>query len=142
MKPRDGTTWLTSQQWHEGYPLVIRRPKGVDYHALPPKLVIVTLVLDPERTLTNGLPNPDYNDSLVDFDDDVLQKLSGLNLGRVVLIQTLCHERTYYAYCDAEQSLAGVQAYFLHTYPNLRVELREQPDPKGDFIRNYAAARL
>jgi hypothetical protein len=129
--------WLTGEREYEGFPLLLRHPAGLDYDLLPAKWLAVTHLLD--RTLPNGLPEPDYNDTLADFDDDVCRYLSTLDQGKIVLIETFGHQRSYYAYCASDVSLETVKEYFANRYPNFRLEYFEKNDPNAAFIRKYAA---
>lgn len=109
----------------------------LDYDSLPAKLPAITHLLD--RTLPNGLPEPDYNDTLADFDEDVCRCLSTQDQGKIVLIETFGHQRSYYAYCAPNVALEPVKEYFAKRYPNFRLEYFEKNDPNAAFIQKYAA---
>jgi hypothetical protein len=131
----DSSVWLSGETKYEGFPLLLRRPKDVDHEALPPKLIVVTHLLD--KTKPNGLPEPDYNDTLFDFDGDVIDTFRTLK-STVVLIETFGHKRSYYAYCPESVTLAEVQGRLTKGYPGYRLEWFERSDPTARFIKKYA----
>ena len=62
-------SWLTTEKTYEGFPLMLRRPVNLDTDSLRPlypTLAVVTHEFTKRRP--NGLPEPDYNESLFDMD--------------------------------------------------------------------------
>jgi len=56
---------------HEGFPLLLRYPEKVDFDFhkdVFPNLEVITHEFS--KVDSNGLPNPEYNDSLFQFDSD------------------------------------------------------------------------
>ena len=133
----DQEPWLTGEKLYEGFPLLLRRPASVDYASLPPKLLIITHHL--EKTKPNGLPEPDYNDTLADFDLELVRYLPAKQAGRIVLVETFGHKRHYYAYGGAAASAEEIRRHFESRFPGFRIESSERADPEAGFIRKYAA---
>lgn len=133
---RDSSAWLSAETKYEGFPLLLRRPKEVDYDGLPPKLIVVTHLLD--KTKPNGLPEPDYSHTLFDFDEGVMDTFRTLQ-SSVVLVETFGHKRSYYAYCPDAVTLAEVRERLTKSYPAFRLEWFERADPTAGFIKKYAS---
>ncbi|MDB5694421.1 MAG: hypothetical protein JWO81_3484 [Alphaproteobacteria bacterium] len=128
--------WLSGEKLYEGFPLLLRKPAVIDYANLPPALL--TIVQHLEKTKPNGLPEPDYNHALADFDQEVINYLPSRRTGRVVLVETFGHKRSYYCYCDAAASPEEIKNHFEERYPSFRLEISKRPDSEAKFIRQYA----
>lgn len=128
--------WLSGEKLYEGFPLLLRKPAKIDYANLPPALL--TIVQHLEKTKPNGLPEPDYNDTLADFDHEVIDYLPSMRCGSVVLVETFGHKRSYYCYCDATVSPEETKNHFQKRYPAFRLEVSKRPDPEAKFVRQYA----
>ena len=128
-------SWQSGETKYEGFPLLLRRPTNVDYDALPPKLIVVTHLLD--KTKPNGLPEPDYNETLFDFDEEVIGTFRALKCF-VVLVETFGHKRAYYAYCPESVAVSEIQDRLEKSYSGFRLEWFERSDPTARFIRRYA----
>ena len=59
-------------------------------------LVVVTHELS--KASPNGLPDPDYNDGLLNFDADIRSAFEQKQTGQTVLIETFGGKRKYYIY--------------------------------------------
>jgi len=127
--------WLSGEKLHKGFPLLLRKPAEINYAHLPPTLL--TIVQHLERTKPNGLPEPDYNDTLADFDHEITNYISK-RCGRMVLIETFGHKRSYYCYCNSKVSPEAMKQHFHNKYPLIHLEFSNHPDPGAKFIRQYA----
>jgi hypothetical protein len=132
---RDSSTWQSGKTEYQGFPLILRRQTGLDYGALPPKLVVITHLLD--KTKPNGLPEPDYNETLFDFDEDVIRSFRERK-AVVVLVETFGHKRAYYAYCPEQVSSVDMKDQLSTRYAKVRLECFERSDSTGIFIKKYA----
>jgi len=123
---------------HEGFPLAMRVRPHVDQpaeNARFPHLAILTQKLTAVRD--NGLPEPDYNETLADFDHAVHQTLEKGGDGLVLIIETFGGNRTYYA-CVAD---VDVQARWLNSlsakFPEHELTASSKRDGAWRFYRRY-----
>lgn len=131
--------WLTGQMDYEGFPLLLRRPKDLDYDSLKvtlPNLVVVTHQFD--KTKSNGLPEDDYNAGLADFDDEVVNYFRKRKQGITVLVETFGGKRNYYMYAAADANMDKAKAHFRQTYPEHNLSWTTKNDPDWKFIKSYA----
>jgi hypothetical protein len=67
------TRWYTGEVQHEGLPLHLRFPEKPDFESLArkfPKLLVIKHTL--AKVKSSGVPEPDYNDSLTGFDQELV----------------------------------------------------------------------
>ena len=129
-------SWQSGETTYEGFPLLLRKPSEIDYDGLPESLLVVVHHL--EKTKPDGLPYPDYNETLADFDHEILNYLGERRIGCPVLIETFGHKRNYYFYCHGSASPEEMRVHFDQRYPNMRLEISKRADPGAKFIRQYA----
>jgi hypothetical protein len=120
--------WLTGQMDYEGFPLLLRRPKELDYDLLKenfPNLVVVQHQF--EKTKPSGLPEDDYNTGLADFDNEVVNCFRNRRQGVTVLVETFGGKRNYYMYAAAGADFDKAKAHFKQNYPqhNLLMDDKE-----------------
>jgi len=131
--------WLTGQADYEGLPLLLRRPKDVDYDLLKetlPNLVVVTHHL--EKTKSNGLPEDEYNAGLADFDDEVVSYFRNRKQGTTVLVETFSGNRKYYIYVAPDADIDKAKAHFKQNYSTHNLSWLIKNDPDWKFIKSYA----
>jgi hypothetical protein len=132
------STWLTAMVEHEGHLLALRvRPTAdtAKNRTRYPRLAVITHALAQVRP--NGLPVPDYNDLLVEFDVAVVEALEKDEGGLAVLVETLGGRRNYYAYVaaagHAELALASVRQWF----PEHQLSLKGGVDSEWRVLNEY-----
>ncbi|MHC4546524.1 MAG: DUF695 domain-containing protein, partial [Planctomycetota bacterium] len=131
--------WVTGQMDYEGFPLLLRRPKDLDYDLLKetfPNLVVVTHQF--EKTKSNGLPEDDYNTGLAVFDDEVVNYFGNRKQGITVLVETFGGKRNYYMYAAADADADKAKAHFKQSYPKHNLSWTIKNDPDWGFIKGYA----
>ena len=131
--------WKSKQLSHEGVPLLLRYPEGL--HADSDKTLLPVLAVVTHAFLNaspNGLPEPDYNDSLIIFDRDIRATFENGGIGHTVLIETFGGKRKYYIYVAQGLDLAGKIASLSKSYPQERLSLSVHPDAEWGFIKKYA----
>jgi hypothetical protein len=131
--------WKTRQLTLEGLPLFLRYPEGIDidlYRSKFPKLLVVTHEFS--KVKPNGLPDPDYNDALMQFDKDIRQAFEGAGTGLTVLIETFGGKRKYYIY--AEESVTGSEALssLSRSSPHERLSCSVHRDETWSFLAGYS----
>src|SRR5262245_28669611 len=135
--PED-SDWATAMVEYEGYPLALRVRSSADtpeHRTRWPYLAAVTQALAKVRP--NGLPDPDYNEGLAEFDHEVISSLQGEGKGIVALVETFAGKRTYYAYV-ADPGFAAVAVERLrHSYPQHQLEARTRHDPNWGLYADY-----
>ena len=132
--------WVSLRREYEGFPLYLRYPSSLDYDALQsglPVRLVLSHVFSFRRL--DGAPEPDYNDTLEQFDLFLTRYFSRSGRGQIVLVETFGGKRNYYFYlADASESatlLSAVQDQF----PGKRVTAQCADDPSWRFIRRYRA---
>jgi hypothetical protein len=131
--------WLTGQADYEGLPLLLRRPKDLDYDLLKetfPNLFVVTHQF--EKTKPNGLPEDEYNAGLADFDSEVINYFRNRRQGTTVLVETFGGKRKYYMYIAPDADVDKAKAHFKQTYSTLNLSWLIKNDPDWKFIKSYA----
>ncbi|NIP24164.1 MAG: DUF695 domain-containing protein [Phycisphaerae bacterium] len=131
--------WLTGQVDYEGFPLLLRRPKDLDYDLLKdtfPNLVVVTHQF--AKTKPSGLPEDDYNLGLADFDYEVVNYFRNRKQGITVLVETFGGKRNYYMYAATDADADKAKAHFKQNYPEHNLSWVIKNDPDWGFIKAYA----
>jgi hypothetical protein len=135
---KNNKKWNSKEVQHEGFPLLLRYPETIDdlnQHSFP-VLVVVTHELS--EVSPNGLPKPEYNDELFNFDRDIRAALEAQGNGLTVLIETSGGKRRYYFYAADGTNVAQKLTALSLTYPNEKVSWSSHNDAKWNFIRQYA----
>jgi hypothetical protein len=137
----EALNWTTTQTVHEGFPLFLRYPQNIrDESAVFPILGVVTHHLAKVRA--NGLPDPDYNDGLLEFDRTLQNSFQDRSVGRTVLIETFAGKRNYYAYVASENLVRERVAVLQRQFPTEKLSWKAYPDEKWSFIKDYTKAVL
>lgn len=140
MPKRDDIPWKSAEVTHEGFPLMLRCPQDLPYHLQEELPTLVALTHHLDSVTDSGLPSPDYNESLADFDDAASRLFSSESEGAVVLIETFGGRRSYYAYASPETDVDAAVDCLTQRYSGLRLDHSVRSDPDWGFIRGYAAA--
>lgn len=132
------TGWLTAEREYEGFPLMLRRPATVDRQGLQ---ILCTELLTTTHTFAkrkpNGLPEPAYNKSLIDFDLAIQRAFNTQKDGTIVLIETFGGERNYYFYVSSSVAISDRLVAIREQFPAEQLESDVEPDPNWDFIDRY-----
>ena len=137
--PKNMQIWKTKQTTHEGFPLFLRYPENVDFDLHKdsfPVLAVITHEL--AKVSPNGLPEPEYNDGLLNFDSDIRAAFERDQIGQTVLIETFAGKRKYYIYVAPEIRVDEKIAPISQRYPHERLSWSVHPDSEWNFIKSYA----
>jgi hypothetical protein len=135
--PNNSNAWKSQQLSHEGFPLLIRHPEEINTESVKslfPELAVITREFS--KVSSDGLPDPDYNDKLLQFDSDIRSAFEEKNIGCAVLIETFGGKRRYYIYfgkADIDAALSKVR----RDNPDEKLSWLTRPDPDWNFIRQY-----
>ena len=143
IESNDPRTWKTIKIEHEGFPCLLRYPllntEGLPidfYKTFFPELVIITHNLS--KVSPNGLPDPDYNDSLMQFDCDIRYAFEEKDLGYTVLVETFGAKRRYYIYVKSKLDIDKILGSIRENNPNEQITWELRPDPEWSFIHKYS----
>lgn len=131
--------WKSKQLSHEGIPLLLRYLEGIDTEsckALLPELAVITHEFS--KVSPNGLPEPDYNDSLLQFDSDIRAVFENREVGQAVLIETFAGKRRYYIYVSPKINLDDLLSPVSARHPHENLTWSLRLDPEWEFIKQYA----
>ncbi len=131
--------WYTGEVQHEGFPLQLRFPEKPDFDSLQakyPKLLTVTHTFD--KVKPSGMPEADYNESLADFDHEMITAFVQSSSGLTILVETFGGRRNYYMYISASAPLEDVKKHFTSKYPQHQLNWDIRDDQGWKFIRRYS----
>ena len=98
--------WVGANFDYEGSTLALRARPGVDTEEHEKRFPhLPTLTHQLEQVRADGTPEPEYNQSLAEFDDAVHDTLKLSGRGLVMIVETFGGKRSYYA-CVAESEFA------------------------------------
>ena len=100
-----------------------------------PGLVRVTQRL--AQVLQNGLPEPDYNRTLLDLDLAIIEAMECGENGLVVLIETFAGRRNYYGYLAPEAQVAAEIRSLRKRFPNHKITVKQGQDPEWALYSEY-----
>jgi hypothetical protein len=130
--------WLTTKIEHEGFPLYLRKPDYSNifiYINKFPRLLCVTQKL--KKVTSNGLPESDYNMSLIDFDEQMTNLFDNENDGLIFLIETFGGDRSYYYFISESVDYEGRIKDLNNNYRDIELEVRSQTDKDWGFLKEY-----
>jgi hypothetical protein len=90
------------------------------------------------QRLPDGRPDFDYNDSLADFDQQIVSAFDAPGHGVPVLVETFAGKRHYYFYVSPDADVSSVVARLKSSYPLEHITWHTRPDPSWNFIGRYA----
>ena len=130
--------WTTASATYEGFPLYVRAPTEIDYSRAAdfPTLVIVTLNF--AETQTSGLPEPEYNHELFEFDQEVVALFEDGDRGFTVLVETFAGKRHFYHYASDDAPVQDLFDGLQRRYPEYDLELEFRSDPDWSFRKKYS----
>jgi hypothetical protein len=131
--------WKSKQLTHEGFPLLLRYPGNMDFDFhkdVFPNLAVITHEFS--KVNSNGLPEAEYNDSLLQFDTDVRSAFEKREVGQTVLIETFGGKRNYYIYVGTEIDVGKIISDVSEKYPQVNISWLSRPDSEWGFIKQYS----
>lgn len=132
-------SWLTAEKTYEGFPLFLRRPAELDVDSLRPRYPTLAVVTHEfTECKPNGLPEPDYNDGLLEMDGELVAAFDVDRMGVPALVETFGGKRNYYFYVSAGADVPATLSAIADRYPAERLWWEVRPDPKWEFIERYA----
>src|SRR4051812_27163793 len=126
--------WITDEKTYEGFPLFLRRPVDFDVEVLRPSfpaLVVVTHEFAKRRP--DGLPDPNYNDGLVEMDYELVNAFDVDRMGVPVLVETFGGKRHYYFYVAVDTDAPATISAIAHRYPNEKLSWSVRPDSEWSY---------
>lgn len=132
--------WLTAELTYEGFPLMLRRPAELDVDLLRPlfrTLLVVTHVFEKRRP--NGLPDPDYNETIFPLDEALVGAFDDTGDGAIALVETFGGERNYYFYITDDIDVGSVIASVEAIDPTAQLNWNCRSDPSWKFLEHYAS---
>jgi hypothetical protein len=138
----ESRAWLSASSEHEGFPIYFRRPdvRVAEVAALRPRypsLLVITQRLSHVRP--NGLPQPDYNDSLATLDTAVLTPFRSEKNGLVALVETFAGKRTYYVYLASGFDAQSFMSRVAELFPSESLSWKRHEDPAWKVFHGYAS---
>lgn len=131
--------WMQAELDFEGFPLYLRYPAGLKYEELKksyPKFITVTHILSEVKN--SGLPKSEYNESLFEFDGQLIDILENAGAGITVLVETYAGERAYYMYSKDDFLPELLEKKLKESFPEHEVEISSKNDSEWSFIKQYA----
>jgi hypothetical protein len=132
-----GPTWFTAKRQHEGFPLLLRFPEKRDFDLLEKqytKLLLIRHQLD--KVLPSGLPEPAYNETLFEFDEQIVGMFG--ESGIPVLVETFGGRRNYYIYVLPRLDISTAQTTLKAKYPTLTTAWTIHDGTGWKLIRRYS----
>jgi hypothetical protein len=128
--------WVFSEHKYEGFPLLLRRlerPPFPSRRTELPDLVTITHMFT--RCLADGLPEPEYNDSLCGMDEKLVDIMKGI--GSAVLVETFGGERNYYYYVSDEGAAEARFRSVKQLFGGEDLTFDCRPDRRWNFLYRY-----
>ena len=131
--------WKSIQTMHDGFPLMLRYREDLNIESLRKKYANLIVVKHILATVSpNGLPDSDYNESLFEFDDSILN-LFHLSLhGVPVLIEPFAGKRNYYFYADSKKNVSNIVESLKRSFPKQRLTWTFHSDAEWGFLSKYS----
>ncbi len=130
--------WSTAEATYEGFPLYLRRPTEIDYSQSARFPVQVVIEHSLEKVRSSGLPEPEYNRSLLDFDGVVVELFEESGDGYAVLVETFAGKRIYYFYVSSETDVQSRFDTLAGNFPEHELALEQRSDSDWSFLKRYA----
>ena|SRR5690349_6015982 len=130
--------WLTTKIEHEGFPLYLRKPDYQDIFAHRDNLPNVLRVTQKLKAVKdNGLPESDYNMSLMDFDGQMCDLFKETEDGLIFLIETFGGERSYYYFISDSVDFDKLIEKIKTTNGDVDLETHSYADSDWGFLKSY-----
>ncbi len=141
MSHSEERSWLTASSTYEGVPILFRRPAIVftEYALLScrfPRLMVIEQLL--QQVQSSGLPTPDYNETLEEFDQQIASSFANEREGVVFLVETLAGKRTYYVYVVPSFNPEPLELVLRSILADAEFSIALHDDPKWRVGNGYA----
>jgi hypothetical protein len=131
--------WATAQRTYQGFPLFLRRPTYTDTRENRKRYPILAIITHEfTKRYNDGRPEPDYNETLFDFDHEVVASFDSQQRGVPALVETFGGKRHYYFYVTATTDVAIAIQPVIDRYPNEKLTWEVRPDATWAFLDKYA----
>ena len=137
LRPR--RLWVTSQHTYESFPLYLRRPINVDTPAnreCYPRLAVVTHEFT--KRYPDGRPEPEYNETLFDFDIAITSSFDSPPRGVPILVETFGGFRHYYFCVATDTDLAASMQPVVQQFPAEKLSWEYRVTAGWDFLDRYS----
>lgn len=135
----DNPQWLTKMTTYCEQSLAIRLRTEQAVSAVREVYTCLLVLTHELREVRNdGMPDPDYNEQLFNFECELFCKLE-VN-GKVILVETFAGKRIYYAYVENEaESKARASEVLTKFGLTLETSFRGGADPHWKFYSQYVS---
>tara|TARA_R110000868_G_scaffold822_1_gene6074 strand:+ start:2008 stop:2517 length:510 start_codon:yes stop_codon:yes gene_type:complete len=138
IKSKEKMEWLTTNTEYERLPLYLRLPNYNniwEYKSKYPELMCITHEFDSVKD--NGLPTADYNETLIDFDEEVVNLTDVDKNGIIFLVETFGGARHYWFYIADSKIFEEKFDDLKNKNSDKKLELNFKNDSKWNFIKDY-----
>jgi hypothetical protein len=130
--------WLGSTVSYEGQSMALRIRVGADVVAIRSQYpVLIALTHKLAAVLSSGLPEPSYNNQLLELDLAIVSALDADGRGITALIETFSGKRTYYAYAEAKEQGEAAVEQVRHLHPGHFLSVTTRPDTAWELLETY-----
>jgi Family of unknown function (DUF695) len=131
--------WNVGQRTYQGFPLFLRRPSNMDTSENRKRFPILAIITHEfTKRYPDGRPEAAYNESLFDFDEDIVTSFDSQQRGVPVLVETFAGKRHYYFYIAAHTDVASAIQPIVARYPNERLTWEVRTNANWSFLDKYA----
>lgn len=118
---------------------MLRRPTNLNVDLLRPTYPTLAIVTHEfTKRCANGLPEPDYNETLFEMDIELVEVFDAGQKGVPVLIETFGGKRRYYFYVTADTDVPAIISAVEQRHPPERFSWTVRHDPQWGFLERYA----
>jgi hypothetical protein len=130
----NNSKWLLKRVEYQGFPLHLRYKKGENGDKCN-KIETITLKLD--KSNSNGLPEDNYNLSLMEFDTTLVNKMEEYNMSFPIIIETFAGKRNFYFFTDSDSALISKFDLIKSKYPTYSLSINVTNKTYNDFKQSY-----
>ena len=132
--------WLNGDSIHEGFPIYFRRPELTKNETENlkfrfPQLMVIEHKLAVVKN--NGLPESEYNLSLLPLDDALLTPFRDEAEGITALVETFAGRRTYYVYVGIGFDMQSIQSRISRIFPDEIISWEIKDDANWKVFDGY-----
>lgn len=130
--------WFSSKQHYEGLDVYLRKPdiENIQKHKEKYNLLF-TLTHTFDKVTSDGFPEPAYNASLEDFDNEIINLFDEDREGFIFLIETFNGERMYMFYISEETKYSDKIDRLKEKYAEHKIRIDTKSDEDYGLIKTY-----
>jgi len=129
--------WVTALTDHDGLMVALRARSVEKSDPLRVKFTYLVIVKHHlGRVNAGGLPEPAYNESLKEFDHEVVGSFFDMK-GMAVIVETCSGKRVYYGYSEDVAGAEGVFGLLKQRHTQHKLEFLIKSDPSWKFYDTY-----